>query len=163
MRVRTKIRYLFFLHGLFGSEIACAQGGAIQMLQRQFEQSSGLGMKEKLYVHTDKNFYTPGEVIWFKIYAVDGIFNKPLDLSKAAYIEILNRDHKRVLSGKIAMSNGSGFGSFTVPASINSGNYLFRAYTNWMKNEGPAFFFEKIITIVNSLKKPGWVAAGNTG
>ncbi|HEV8507747.1 MAG TPA: hypothetical protein VGQ53_20190 [Chitinophagaceae bacterium] len=158
MRAKTKIKYVFFLLGLLRSVLAFAQADAIQTLQRQFEQFGTQGLREKLYVHTDKNFYTPGEVIWFKVYAVDGIFNKPLDLSKAAYIEILDKDHKQVLSGKVPMRNGSGFGSFTIPASINSGNYLFRAYTNWMRNDGPGFFFEKMLTIVNSLKKPGWTA-----
>jgi hypothetical protein len=159
MRAKTKITYFFFLFTLLqSSRVAFAQTDAIQVLQKQFGQFNTQGLREKLYVHTDKNFYMPGEVIWFKVYAVDGIFNKPLDLSKAAYIEILDKDHKRMLSGKIPMSNGSGSGSFTIPASINSGNYLFRAYTNWMKNYGPDFFFEKRLTVVNSLKKPDWSA-----
>jgi hypothetical protein len=158
MTVKTKITYFCFLPGLLQSVLAFAQADNIQTLQKQFEQFNTQGLGEKLYVHTDKNFYTPGEVIWFKVYAVDCIFNKPLDLSKVAYVEILDKDHKQILSGKIPMSNGSGFGSFTIPASINSGNYLFRAYTNWMKNSGPDFFFAKMLTVVNSLKKPNWIA-----
>lgn len=159
MRIKTKITYLFFLLGfLQPGHPSFAQGDAIQTLQKQFEQFSTRGLREKLYVHTDKNFYTPGEVIWFKVYAVDGIFNKPLDLSKAAYIEILDKDHKRILGGKIPVSNGTGVGSFTIPASINSGNYLFRAYTSWMKNSDADFFFEKRLIVVNSLKKPDWVS-----
>jgi len=158
MRVKTKIILILFLAGFLRSGQACAQSDAIQTLRRQFETSSTQGLREKLYVQTDKNFYTPGEVIWFKVYAVDGIFNKPLDLSKATYVEILDKDHRRVLAGKIPMNDGSGSGSFTIPASINSGNYLFRAYTNWMKNYGADLFFEKTLTVVNSLKKPDWVA-----
>ena len=164
MRVKTKITYLFFLLGLLRSVCPVfAQTDAVQRLQRQFEQFNTRDLGEKLYVHTDKNFYTPGEVIWFKVYAVDCIFNKPLDLSKAAYIEILDKDHKQILGGKIPLNNGSGSGSFTILASVNSGNYLFRAYTNWMKNNGPDFFFEKMVTIVNSLKKPDWVAVQKAG
>ena len=161
MRLKTRITYFFFLLGFLQPARDYAQD-AIQTLQKQFEQLNTQGLREKLYVHTDKSFYTPGEVLWFKVYAVDGIFNRPLDLSKAAYIEMLDRDHKQVLAGKIPMSNGSGSGSIIIPASINSGNFLFRAYTNWMKNSGPDFFFEKTVTIVNSLKKPDWLtqAAG---
>ena len=162
MSATTRITYLFFLIGLVGSDVALAQEDAVKTLQRQFEQYNTQGLEEKLYVHTDKSFYATGEEIWFKLYAVDGIFNRPLDLSKAAYIEILDKGHKRVLSAKIPMSGGSGFGSLTIPGSVNSGNYLFRAYTNWMKNKGPGFFFEKMITILNSLKKPDWIAAKNT-
>jgi len=88
MRVKTKIILILFLAGFLRSGQACAQSDAIQTLRRQFETSSTQGLREKLYVQTDKNFYTPGEVIWFKVYAVDGIFNKPLDLSKATYVEI---------------------------------------------------------------------------
>ena len=163
MRIKTKIISLFCSLGLCGSDVALAQADAIQTLRSQFEKFSTQALGEKLYVHTDKNFYTPGEVIWFKAYAVDGIFNRPLDLSKAAYVEVLDKDHKRILSGKASMSNGSGFGSFTIPASISSGIYLFRAYTNWMKNSGAGSFFEKMITIVNSFKKPDWIDAQNAG
>jgi hypothetical protein len=163
MRLKIKITYLFFLLGFLQAGRAYSQADAIQTLKRQFEQFNTQGLREKLYVHTDKSFYTPGEAIWFKVYAVDGIFNRPLAFSKAAYFEILDKDHRQVLGGKILMSNGSGYGSFTIPASINSGNYLFRAYTNWMKNMGPAFFFEKIITIVNSFKKPDWTSAQISG
>jgi len=158
MRVKTKIIHILFFAGFLRSGQAFAQSDVIQTLRKQFERSSTEGLGEKLYVQTDKSFYTPGEVIWFKVYAVDGIFNKPLDLSKAAYVEILDKDHKQILAGKVPMNDGSGSGSFTIPASINSGNYLFRAYTNWMKNYGADFFFEKTLTVVNSLKKPDWIA-----
>jgi hypothetical protein len=34
--------------------------------------------------------YTSGEVLWFKIYYVDGAFHKPGGLSKIAYVEIIS-------------------------------------------------------------------------
>jgi hypothetical protein len=34
-----------------------------------------------------------------------------------------------------------------------SGRYMLRAYTNWMKNFDPAFFFEKELTIVNTFTR----------
>jgi hypothetical protein len=159
MVAKTKIIYFVLSLWFFHSDLAVfAQEDAIKTLQKQFEQFGTQGLTEKLYVHTDKDFYTPGEVIWFKVYAVDGIFNKPLDLSKTAYIEILDKDHRPVLQGKIPMSEGSGVGSFTIQASVSSGNYLLRAYTNWMKNNSPDFFFEKKLSVVNSLKKPDWAS-----
>lgn len=107
---------------------------------------------EKLYVHTDKNFYLAGELLWFKIYNVDGATCQPVDLSKIAYIEILDKENKPVMQAKIALSKGKGNGSFYLPVSINSGNYKVRAYTNWMKNFPAAYYFEKPVTIVNTLK-----------
>src|SRR6266404_5813956 len=125
MVTRTKIIYFFFLLWFFQSHPAAfAQEDAIKRLQNQFEQFSAGGLTEKLYVHTDKNFYNEGE---------------------------------------ISMKEGMGNGSFIIPASIASGNYLLRAYTNWMKNNDPAFFFEKTLTIINSLKKPDWASIEKTG
>ncbi len=108
--------------------------------------------QEKMYVHTDKNFYLAGELLWFKIYNVDGAQYQPADLSKIAYVEILDKDNKPVMQAKIALSNGKGNGSFYLPVSVNSGNYKLRAYTNWMKNFTAASYFEKPLTIVNTLK-----------
>jgi hypothetical protein len=59
-----------------------------------------------------------------------------------------------LLQGKIGIDSGRGNGSFLLPASIRSGNYLIRAYTNWMRNFGSNTFFKQPITIINPNKKP---------
>ena len=107
---------------------------------------------EKIFTHTDKNFYLAGEIIWFKLYVVNAENNKPVDLSKVAYLEILDKDRQPVLQGKIALNEAKGSGSLYLPFSLNSGVYKLRAYTNWMKNFDEGFYFEKTITVINSLK-----------
>jgi len=57
-----------------------------------------------------------------------------------------------VLQTKIALDKGTGNGSLYIPLSFNSGFYRLRAYTNWMKNFDAGYYFEKPVTIVNSLK-----------
>ena len=121
-------------------------------IQEQFIKHSELNVNEKLFAHTDKTFYLAGEIIWFKLYYVDGRLHKPIELSKLAYVEILDKDLKPVLQGKIALDSGSGNGSFYLPVSLHSGVYKFRAYTQWMKNFNADYYFEKTVTIVNSLK-----------
>jgi hypothetical protein len=115
---------------------------------------------EKVFVHTDKSFYLAGELMWFKVYDVDGVFQKPLDLSKIAYLELLGTDQKPVMQAKVALEKGSGQGSFVLPLSLATGIYTLRAYTSWMKNFGTDYFFQKNISIVNSLKKPSYKVDG---
>jgi len=122
---------------------------AIPVLFGQYQQQ---GIKEKIYAHTDKSFYTAGEIIWFKLYNVDASFHKPLSLSKVAYIELMGANNKALLQAKIKLEQGRGHGSLYIPLTANSGNYKLRAYTNWMKNDGADYFFEKNITIVNTQK-----------
>ena len=121
-------------------------------IQSNFNAYQKAGLYEKLYVHTNKNFYITGEILWFKIYNTEGSTNKLLDLSKVAYVEILDNKHIPVLQAKIALNIGMGNGSFYLPFSLSNGNYQLRAYTNWMKNFDIGYFFEKQITIVNTIK-----------
>lgn len=107
-------------------------------------------LNEKIFVHTDRNYYQAGETIWFSIYCVDGNKFTPIDISKIAYVEVLDSVNKSVLQGKILLEKGGGKGSFTIPANVVTGTYTFRSYTNWMKNFSPETYFNKEIAIVNA-------------
>ena len=122
------------------------------MLEKQFLVYQKNNMQEKLFVHTDKNFYVAGEIIWIKVYDVDAYFHQPLSISRIAYVELLDRNHKSLLQAKLSLKNGDGNGSIYLPITLNSGNYILRAYTNWMKNFSPEYFFRKNITVINTEK-----------
>lgn len=143
--------WAFFM--TLGHSTLFGQSEIITNLKKGFDQYRRQTLVEKLYVHSDKNFYVAGEIMWFKIYDVDGTYNKPLELSKVAYVEIIDKDLKPVLQAKIGLDSARGNGSFFIPLSIKSGNYRLRAYTNWMKNFSPDYFYEKNITIINALRK----------
>lgn len=121
-------------------------------LQNQFKKFTGQSLQEKIYLHTDKNFYIAGEIIWFKLYCVGEATNHPSDFSKVAYVEILDRLNKPVLQAKIDITKKGGSGSFYLPLTLNSDNYTLRAYTNWMRNIGATSFFKKVISVVNTIK-----------
>ncbi|GAB2560625.1 carboxypeptidase-like regulatory domain-containing protein [Spirosoma aerophilum] len=124
-------------------------------LVQSFDAYRRQALQEKLFVHTDQTFYVTGETMWFKVYYVDGTQHKPLDVSRITYLELLDKDNKSVLQTKVALSSEGGNGTLFLPASLNSGTYLMRAYTSWMKNFSPAFFFEKTLTLVNPFKPLG--------
>jgi hypothetical protein len=126
------------------------QHSGLDTLYKKFDAHRKANVQEKIYAHIDRKVHLTGEILWFSLYAVDGIIHKPLDLSKIAYVEILDQNNLSLLQAKIKMENGSGNGSLFLPASLNSGEYQFRAYTNWMKNFGADFFFHETITIINT-------------
>jgi len=138
---------------LIGSEAAGQPAEGLQPVVQRFDQYRKQAFQEKVFVHADRAFYLTGETLWFKVYCVDGTFHRPLDVSKVAYVEVLDQERKPVVQAKVALAAGSGNGAFFLPTSINSGHYLLRAYTRWMTNFGADFFFEKPITIVNSFKR----------
>lgn len=130
-------------------------GTPVNELVRSFDRYRRQSLTEKLFLHTDQSFYLTGETMWFKAFYVDGTFHKSLDLSKVAYVELLDTEGKPVLQTKISLGQGGGDGSLFLPASLNAGTYLMRAYTSWMKNFSADYFFEKTLTIVNPFKPLG--------
>ncbi len=131
----------------------------IQEVQNSFNLYKQSALVEKIFVHTDKNTYLPGEIVWFKIYCVDGNDHKPLNLSKVVYVDVLDNNQNAVVQAKVSIKNGIGNGSLYIPVSVSNGNYKFRAYTSWMKNFSPDFYFEKPITLINPLKSPEAIVA----
>ncbi|MDJ1499812.1 hypothetical protein [Xanthocytophaga agilis] len=128
---------------------ALGVGQTEKVIQTQFTQYSSQTLQEKLFVHTDRPFYLVGETIWFKVYAIDGASHQPLDLSKVAYVELLDRENNAVVQTKLSLADAKGNGAVVLPASLNSGYYMLRAYTNWMKNFSADYYFEKQLTIIN--------------
>ncbi|MEO6979306.1 MAG: MG2 domain-containing protein, partial [Mucilaginibacter sp.] len=143
--VLTQALLLAFLSG---------RAQVIQEVQNSFNLYKQSALQEKIFVHTDKSTYLPGEILWFKIFCVDGNGHKPLNLSKVVYVEILDNNQSPITQAKIAMKNGIGDGSLYIPVSVANGTYKFRAYTSWMKNFSPDYYFEKKITLVNPLRSP---------
>jgi hypothetical protein len=126
----------------------------IGQISDSFNKYGQATVQEKIFVHTDKNAYLTGEILWFKAYSVDATYHKPLGLSKVIYIDVLDGKQNAIIQTKIEMKNGFGSGSVYIPVSASNGSYKLRAYTNWMKNFSPDYYFEKGIAIVNPLKSP---------
>src|SRR5688572_9998246 len=148
-------RMLLLLLLLLGGTLtdSIAQFPVLDSIHRKFDQYHTNLLQEKLFVHTDQHLYLTGETIWFNVYDVDAVRNQPSDISKVAYLEILDKDNRAILQTKVALKNGEGHGSFYLPSSIDAGSYNVRAYTQWMKNFDPNNFFHKNITIINTFRK----------
>ena len=127
---------------------------ALLAVQEKLAVYTKTQLPEKVFVHTDKNFYTAGEIVWYKLYVVDGVFHKPLNASKVGYVELLDKNNTPVFRAKLALDEKGGSASIQLPLGLPSGYYTLRGYTNWMKNMGVAHFFEKSLAIINTLKSP---------
>lgn len=115
----------------------------------QYDSLNRFLPKEKLYVHFDKSIYTTQDTIWFKAYLLDESLKSPAQLSGLIYVEMI--DYKGDVVKSIALPTESGitWGSLPIDSKYQSGNYTFRAYTNWMQNFGERYFFKKELKIVS--------------
>jgi hypothetical protein len=102
---------------------------------------------EKVYLHLDRTIYSIGDNIWFKAYLVDNSTLTLSDSSQTLYVELISPELKMISRIMIKVDHGTGTGDFRLNDSLSSGNYRIRAYTNWMRNFGDVFFFEKRIVV----------------
>ncbi len=146
--------FIFILFSLCIVTISSyAQRETLNGLVEKTQSHQQNNLQEKIFIHLDRTFYVGGETMWFKIYLVDGYFHQPLGVSKVVYVEVLDRNQQRVIQTKVKIENGYGNGSVPIPATLDSDNYTIRAYTNWMKNYSPEFYFHQNITIVNTFQR----------
>lgn len=105
---------------------------------------------EKVYVLTDKSVYAVGENIWYKAWLVNGVNHQANSPSRLMYVEILSPDQKVKLYQTLSIDDGGAVGDFFIPQELESGTYILRAYTSWMRNFDPSYFFQKQIEILNN-------------
>lgn len=105
---------------------------------------------EKVYLHTDKSYYTIGESLWYKAYLVYAYTNVLFDNSNLLYVELISPESKIIARNITRIDSGLGHGDMMLTDSIGvkPGTYQLRAYTNWMRNFGDDFFFKKDIEII---------------
>lgn len=108
---------------------------------------------EKAYLQTDRTYYSTGEDLWFSAYLVNAKSTSLTASSANLYVELVNAQSAIIDKKIILMSNGLGHGDFKLKDSIPAGWYNIRAYTNWMRNFGDAFVFQKSIYLTNNLKE----------
>src|SRR5690606_3883943 len=105
---------------------------------------------EKIYLQLDKDIYTGGSTIWFKSIVTTSLDNRPTNISGVLYVELINPEETILEKKLIKLEKGIGNGHFDLPQKLPVGSYLIRAYTQWNKNFGDDFFFEKYIQIITT-------------
>lgn len=108
---------------------------------------------ENVHLHLDKPYYALGDTIWLKAY-VTTIQHFPSPLSRILYVDLINQNNEIARSIKLPVQNSTAAGNIVLDPLVNKqGNYRVRAYTRWMLNFDPDYFFEKNLLVGNAINK----------
>ena len=102
---------------------------------------------EKLYLHTDREFYFLGETIWFKAYLLDGQSFSPVTDIQNLYIDLIDSKGRISQNQVLLYENGEASGSRLIPDTSLTGTFMIRAYTDYLKKFGEDAFFHKALKI----------------
>jgi len=124
---------------------------------------------EKVHLHLDRQLYFPGDTIWFKAYVVAGDQHQLSALSRILYTELIGPGDTLIRRLTLGLDTGLAPGDLELPYNAAPGSYRIRAYTNWMRNAGPDYFYDQAITVaafsspLGSVGAPAVSGQGNTG
>ncbi len=119
--------------------------------------------RETAFVHLNKSTYIKGENMGFNAYILDKENKKYSTETTNLYCVISDQNNKVIKQKLVMINQGVGRGDFEIDSLFTSGEYTFKAYTNWMRNfNEPNHFIQNIKVIdpdVTSEVKPKTVKA----
>jgi TonB-dependent SusC/RagA subfamily outer membrane receptor len=149
-----KSRFIIFacLMLAFGALVAfIAEDGPLKVILSQLEKFRAEYPQEKVHLHLDKPFYAVGDDIWFKAYVVDAESHQVSGLSKVLNVELIDGQDSIRQTLRLPLTAGVAWGDIRLTDSLQEGNYRVRAYTNYMRNFGDEYFFDKTIMVGNTV------------
>ncbi len=107
------------------------------------------GVYEKLYLVTDKPYYSAGESIYFSAFLLNPMRFTPSIESSFLYVELISADGRLITRLKVMGEQGRFANAMPLSTKLDAGRYTLRAYTKWMSNFDKEYLFSKEIEIGN--------------
>lgn len=118
------------------------------IIESQFQDYSKIP-REIAFAHLNKSVYIKGETVAFKVYVFDKYDKGLSKLTKNLYWNISDSEGKVIKKEMLLVENGVANGSFFTDSLFTSGNYIFKAYTNWMRNFNEQNHYVQNIKIID--------------
>jgi len=101
--------------------------------------------QEKVYLQFDKLWYAIGDTLWYKGYVTYN--NAPSPVSKILYVEVFDNTGRIIKRQTVPVEDGDAYGDIVLNGDFPSEKYHVRAYTSWMMNFDPSFYFYNDIDV----------------
>ncbi len=121
----------------------------LELFSRNSYAASMEPYKESIILNTDRDIYITGENVWFEVITINAATKAPVSLSKVVYVEFLDKNNFPLKQLKVSVEGCSGSSVFSIPENLVSGNYVIRAYTNWMRNWPADLYCHQTISVIN--------------
>lgn len=117
----------------------------------------------KIYLHTDREVYFPGDSIWFKAYYLDGKTQRLYPGAFSMYTDLMNDQGHSVDSQVLLIEDGVSAGKIEIPDSAGTGNYALRAFTEFQNQLGEDTYFYKRLKVTSVVSRMEQASANSSG
>ena len=144
-------RLFILLTTLIATVTATAQQIPQDRLLDGFARMYANSLQEKVYVMTDKPYYSAGERIWLRGWVVDAVSHTGQTPTNYLYVDLIDAGDNLVQRIKIKRDSTGFSNAIDLPSGIKAGSYSLVAFTQWQTNWSEDFFFRRRIEIGNSI------------
>ncbi len=127
-------------------EVAEFDAAIATLTNRRLAEYMDTVPQEKIFLHLNKPYYSNREIIYYKGYLVDAFTHLPQTQSQVIYVELINPAGEVLVSQQLHLAK-SLEGSIPLDKGYKPGQYQLRAYTEYMRNFDPDFFYQQPVGI----------------
>ncbi|MEO7311278.1 MAG: hypothetical protein ABIX01_12825 [Chitinophagaceae bacterium] len=151
MNCRNVVRIFLSLLGLFarGSAVFAKNADSLLLYEDKMWQYVHEHPSTDLFLHTDKNIYSPNERVWFKGYVLSGSVAD----NKVLYVRLIDEKKNVQLRAQFPVYGLMSHGDLLLPDTLKDGKYFLYAYGDRMINFSPGDVFAAPIIIHKNKKK----------
>ena len=107
------------------------------------------GIFEKLYIVTDKPYYSAGETIFFSGFLVHATLFTRFSDSEFIYVELISPEGRLVERVKVCANQKQFVGTLALSPRLSAGRYTLRGYSRWQTNFDMGYLFTREVQIGN--------------
>ncbi|MEX0288190.1 MAG: hypothetical protein AB3N14_03695, partial [Flavobacteriaceae bacterium] len=137
--MKKTLYYLMFLAAI-SSQIYAQDNYQEESLLDLYQSYTELP-RELSYVHLNKSTYIKGELLGFQAYVMDKTSFEPSVETTNLYVTISDASGKPLKKKLFRVQDGISQGNIEIDSLFTSGQYVIKAYTNWMRNFKEQNFF----------------------
>lgn len=155
-KIKKHVMMGSILTGLLLVQFTVNEGDFEKALSEKMEAYKTNYPMEMIYIHTDRDVYSPGDELSFKAYIRDLYSFKPSEQSEILNLALMNYQGKIVLNNPFEIKGSQVAGKLLFANTIPEGKYFLIGFTELMREWKPEHVFIKEL-FVKTISFPGTI------
>lgn len=144
--MKVKLAIFIFLTFIATAFIQINEG-FIQTLSKKMREYKLQKPQVKVFLFFSQNIYAPGDTAYFSAHFLSEDMD-PIGGRQIVRLDLMDQSGRLVFFQNIAVKDGKGYNQVAIPKGLKAGVYQWVAYSDWMKNFSPDYYFRQEFLLV---------------